>query len=73
MYRDDPGALRVRIGHRVRIDVADSGAGFAYAAASSRGRGLQLAERRLQAHAPSGELHAERTAAGFAVVMTLPA
>ena len=58
---------------RVRIDVADSGAGFTYADASSRGRGLQLAERRLQAHAPSGELHAEQTLAGFAVVMTLPA
>ncbi len=58
---------------RVRIDVADSGAGFAYADASSRGHGLQLAERRLQAHAPSGELHAEQTPAGFAVVMTLPA
>ena len=58
---------------RVRIDVADSGAGFAYTEASSRGRGLQLAERRLQAHAPLGELHAERTSAGFAVVMTMPA
>ena len=58
---------------RVRIDVTDSGAGFAYADGSSRGRGLQLTERRLQAHAPLGELHAERTSAGFAVVMSLPA
>jgi len=58
---------------RLRIDVADSGPGFAYADAASRGRGLQLAERRLQTHAPTGELYAERTAAGFAVVMTLPA
>jgi two-component system LytT family sensor kinase len=57
---------------RVRIDVVDSGAGFDYAAASRRGRGLQLSERRLKAYAPSGELYVEKTAAGFAVVVTLP-
>jgi two-component system, LytTR family, sensor kinase len=57
---------------RVRIDVIDSGAGFDYAAGSRQGRGLRLAERRLQAHAPLGEIHTERTPAGFAVVVTLP-
>jgi hypothetical protein len=38
-----------------------------------RGRGLDLAERRLLAFAPSGDIHAERTPAGFAVVLTFPA
>jgi len=64
-------AAREAGGH-VRIDVVDSGAGFEYAAASRRGRGLHLAERRLQAHTPSGEIHTERTTAGFAVVVTFP-
>jgi two-component system, LytTR family, sensor kinase len=58
---------------RVRIDVADSGRGFEYETASRRGHGLQLAERRLKAHAPSGEIGVDRTAAGFAVFVTLPA
>lgn len=58
---------------RVRILVVDSGRGFDYQAGARRGRGLQLAERRLQAHAPSGQLSVERSAAGFCVVLTLPA
>lgn len=62
-----------RVGGRVRIDVIDSGRGFDLAAGARRGRGLELAERRLEAHAPSGELHVERVAAGFAVVLTMPA
>ena len=61
-----------RIAGRVRIDVIDSGRGFELEAGARRGRGLELAERRLEAHAPSGELHVERSAAGFAVVLTLP-
>ena len=61
-----------RVGGRVRIDVIDSGRGFDYQGAR-HGRGLQLAERRLKAHAPSGELHVERGASGFGVVLTLPA
>jgi two-component system LytT family sensor kinase len=56
----------------VRIDVCDSGAGFDYVAAARRGHGLELAERRLRAYAPSGTIHTERTAAGFAVVIAFP-
>jgi LytS/YehU family sensor histidine kinase len=62
-----------RIGDRIRIEVADSGRGFDYQAGARRGRGLELAERRLKAHAASGELHAERGGAAFTVVLTLPA
>jgi LytS/YehU family sensor histidine kinase len=59
---------------RVRIDVADSGGGFDYEPAAPRaGHGLQLVERRLKAHAPSGEIGVDRTALGFAVFVTLPA
>ena len=58
---------------RVRIEVADSGRGFEYERAARRGHGLRLAERRLKAHAPSGEIGVDRTAAGFAVFVTLPA
>jgi histidine kinase/histidine kinase/DNA gyrase B/HSP90-like ATPase len=57
---------------RLRIAVADSGRGFDYASAARRGHGLQLAERRLAAHAPDATIDVERTAAGFAVVLTLP-
>jgi LytS/YehU family sensor histidine kinase len=60
-------------GDRVRIEVVDSGAGFEYTAAARPGHGLQLAERRLRAHAPSGEIGVDRTASGFAVFVTLPA
>jgi LytS/YehU family sensor histidine kinase len=62
-----------RIAGRVRIDVIDSGRGFEYGSGARRGRGLELAEKRLKAHAPSGELHVEHTGAGFGVVLTLPA
>jgi len=59
---------------RVRIDVADSGGGFEYEPASRRpGHGLQLVERRLRAHTPTGEIGVDRTALGFAVFVTLPA
>lgn len=57
---------------QVRVEVCDSGAGFDYAAAAHRGHGLELAERRLRAHAPAGTIHTERTAAGFAVVISIP-
>jgi hypothetical protein len=59
---------------RVRIDVADSGGGFEYEPAARRpGHGLQLVERRLKAHDPSGEIGVDRTALGFAVFVTVPA
>jgi len=57
---------------RVRIDVVDSGGGFEYEMAARPGHGLQLAERRLKAHAPSGEIGVDRTPSGFAVFVTLP-
>ena len=60
-------------GGRVRVAVADSGRGFAYPGPNGRGRGLELVERRLTAFAPGGEMHTERTPAGFAVVVSLPA
>jgi two-component system LytT family sensor kinase len=62
-----------RIEARVRIDVIDSGRGFDYPSGAGRGRGLELAARRLKAHAESAELYVERGAAGFSVVLTLPA
>jgi hypothetical protein len=71
------GAAFIRVaarvdGRRLIVRVADSGRGFDYAAAGRSGRGLQLAERRLKAFAPGGELGVERDADGFAVVVTLP-
>ena len=59
-------------GRRLVVRVADSGRGFDYAAAGRSGRGLALAERRLKAFAPGGELGVERDADGFAVVVTVP-
>jgi len=73
--RSGPAFVSIRAGgsnELVRIDVCDSGAGFDYATAARRGHGLELAERRLRAHAPEGTIHAERTAAGFAVVIAFP-
>jgi LytS/YehU family sensor histidine kinase len=57
----------------LRVAVADSGRGFDYPTAARHGRGLQLAARRLKAHAPDATISSERTAAGFAVVLRLPA
>jgi two-component system LytT family sensor kinase len=73
--RSGPAFISIRASvsnEQVRIDVCDSGAGFDYATAARRGHGLELAERRLRAHAPAGTIHAERTAAGFAVVIAFP-
>jgi LytS/YehU family sensor histidine kinase len=64
-------ARRIETG--VRIDVIDSGRGFDYPSDAGRGRGLDLAARRLKAHAETAELYVERGAAGFSVVLTLPA
>jgi len=71
------GAAFIRVaarvdGRRLVVRVADSGRGFDYAAAGRSGRGLALAERRLKAFAPGGELGVERDADGFAVVVTVP-
>jgi two-component system LytT family sensor kinase len=73
--RSGPAFISIRASEsdeQVRIDVCDSGAGFDYATAARRGHGLELAERRLRAYAPAGTIRAERTAAGFAVVIALP-
>lgn len=70
-----PAAIAISARHvngRVRIDVADSGRGFEYESAARRGHGLRLAERRLKAHAPSGQIGVDRTPRGFAVFLTLP-
>jgi two-component system, LytTR family, sensor kinase len=66
-------SIRASTSHdRVRVDVCDSGPGFDYAAAARRGQGLELAERRLRMHAPSGTIHTERMPAGFAVAISFP-
>jgi len=73
--RTGPAFISIRASgsdDQVRVDVCDSGAGFDYAAAAHRGHGLELAERRLRAHAPAGIIHTERTADGFAVVILIP-
>ena len=73
--RTGPAFISIRVSasdRHVRIEVCDSGAGFDYPTAARRGHGLEFAERRLHAHAPSATIYAERTPAGFAVVISFP-
>jgi sensor histidine kinase YesM len=72
-----PGSIVVRArrdGARVRIEISDSGPGFDRSGALVHGGGLSLAERRLQAFAPSGEVLVERNPEGlFTIILAVPA
>ncbi len=70
-----PGKVRIhaaRAGNRVTIAVSDSGPGFSQGD-GTQGRGFSLAQRRLRAFAPAGELRAGRGADGaFTVALSFP-
>ena len=72
----DPGEVSIRAardGDRVRIEITDSGPGFDRTNGARQGRGLDLAEQRLRAFAPRGELQtARRAGGGFSVALTIP-
>jgi K+-sensing histidine kinase KdpD len=62
-----------RVGAQVRLEVADSGAGFDPCQTQGHGRGLPLTERRLRAFAPDGAVQVERRDGGCVVALTFSA